>query len=115
MVQQQQINELKGERQYAQQRQDHIQDLALNNISQVSTAAAQNIAAYNGANIMQQRQAQQAAQTKSAQVTPQNGAEPAAVPAGAEIVECECYNCHHTLHIAAGTPQCPDCGAPFQW
>lgn len=115
-MQQQQINELKGERQYAQQRQDHIQDLALNNISQVSTAAAQNIAAYNnGANIMQQRQAQQAAQTKSAQVTPQNGAEPAAVPAGAEIVECECYNCHHTLHIAAGTPQCPDCGAPFQW
>lgn len=114
--QQQQIDELKSERQYAQQRQDHIQDLALNNISQVSTAAAQNIAAYNNAPQKASNTTNtatiegtftantQVAQQKSAGNIPTDNA-----------VDCECYNCHQPLHIAPGTPQCPHCGAPFQW
>lgn len=118
-MQQQQISELKADRQYAQQRQDHIQDLALNNISQVSTAAAQNIAAYSGGNGVQHQQA--AANNASVTATPQqqNKAEEANgskdIANASQIIECECYNCHHVLHIMPGTPQCPECGAPFQW
>ena len=114
--QQQQIDELKSERQYAQQRQDHIQDLALNNISQVSTAAAQNIAAYNNAPQKAPNTTNTATIegtfTANTQVAQQKSAEN--IPTD-NAVDCECYNCHQPLHIAPGTPQCPHCGAPFQW
>lgn len=94
-MQQQQINQLQADRTHAQQRQDHIQDLALNNISQVSTAAAQNIAAYSGGTHTN---------------NPSNPSHASVPP-----IDCECYNCHRPLHITPGTPQCPECGAPFQW
>ena len=32
-----------------------------------------------------------------------------------ELMECQCYQCGHVIRIAPGTPQCPDCGAPFAW
>lgn len=94
-MQQQQINQLQADRTHAQQRQDHIQDLALNNISQVSTAAAQNIAAYSGG---------------THAMGPSNPSHASVPP-----IDCECYNCHRPLHITPGTPHCPECGAPFQW
>lgn len=92
---QQQIDQLQADRSHAQQRQDHIQDLALNNLSQVSTAAAQNIAAYSGGAHADK---------------PSNPSHTSVPP-----IDCECYNCHRPLHIIPGTPHCPECGAPFQW
>lgn len=114
--QQQQINDLKAERLHAQQRQDHTQDLAMNNLSQVSTAAAQNIAAYNNephsnSNAMNMGTFS-GAFTAQTQVPQQKSAETA--PAD-NAIDCECYNCHQPLHIVPGTPQCPHCGAPFEW
>lgn len=67
----------------------------MNNISQVSTAAANNLNAFNGG---------LGGNTAGSQAAPQQ-----------ELIECQCYNCGHTIHIAPGTPNCPDCGAPFQW
>lgn len=92
-MQQQRIDSLQEDNRYQQQRVDKVQENAMDNISKVSTAAAGNINAFNGGVIPQQAPAQR--QT--------------------ELVECQCYNCGHPLRIASGTPQCPDCGAPFQW
>ena len=92
--QQQRIDQLEAENRRQQERVDHTQDKAMDNISQVSTAAANNLNAFNGGlggNAQQQDAPQQ------------------------ELIECQCYNCGHTIHIAPGTPSCPDCGAPFQW
>jgi rubrerythrin len=94
MAQQQRIDALQTENRYQQQRTDKIQDTAMSNISQVSTAAASNINAYNGGI---------------------NNSGPSVQPMQQEIIECQCYNCGHMIRIATGTPQCPDCGAPFQW
>jgi Zn finger protein HypA/HybF involved in hydrogenase expression len=69
------------------------QEAAMNNLAQVSSAAAGNINAFNGGMTQQ----------KSSGLV-QN-----------EHVECQCYNCGHTINVAIGTPRCPDCGAPFQW
>ena len=77
--QQQRISQLEEDNRRQQDRVDHTQDVAINNISQVSSAAANNLNAFNGG------------------------------------IECQCYNCGHTIRIAQGTPCCPDCGAPFQW
>lgn len=77
--QQQRISQLEEDNRRQQDRVDHTQDVAMNNISQVSSAAANNLNAFNGE------------------------------------IECQCYNCGHTIRIAQGTPCCPDCGAPFQW
>lgn len=117
-MQQQQINQLQTDRTHAQQRQDHIQDLALNNISQVSTAAAQNIAAYSGganaaASSAPSTTTLNGTFSANAQTTP--GLKRADTVEATNAIDCECYNCHHPLHIAPGTPQCPECGAPFQW
>lgn len=99
--QQQRIDQLQAENQRQQERIDHTQDIAISNISQVSTAAANNLNAFNGglgANV-QQPQQQAPAQSVHQQ----------------EPIECQCYNCGHTIRIVPGTPNCPDCGAPFQW
>lgn len=96
-TQQQRINDLQSENRYQQQRVDRTQDMAMNNISQVSTAAASNINAFNGG-IMSQPQPQPQYQAPQPQ-----------------MIECQCYNCGSTIMIAEGAPQCPQCGAPFQW
>ena len=100
--QKERIAQLEEEKRHQQERVDHTQDVAMNNISQVSTAAANNLNAFNGGLTGQQQAAPQ--QAPAQQATPQQ-----------ELIECQCYNCGHTIHIAPGTPQCPDCGAPFQW
>lgn len=99
--QQQRINQLQAENQHQQERVDHTQDVAMSNISQVSTAAANNLNAFNGGLGANVQQPQQQAPTQS---VPQQ-----------ELIECQCYNCGHTIRIVPGTPNCPDCGAPFQW
>lgn len=98
--QQQRINQLEEENRRQQERVDHTQDVAMNNISQVSTAAANNLNAFNGG---------LGGNTAGSQAAPQQAAPQQ------ELIECQCYNCGHTIHIAPGTPNCPDCGAPFQW
>jgi hypothetical protein len=100
MQQQKQIDQLQQDNQRQQQRVDQ----AMQNISQVSTAAAGNIGAFNGSNVQQQ-----APQTPPP-AAPQQKTEPQP-----EMIEAQCYQCGHVIHIAVGTPQCPDCGAPFQW
>lgn len=103
--QQQRINQLEEENRRQQERVDHTQDVAMNNISQVSTAAANNLNAFNGG---------LGGNTAGSQAAPQQVAPQQEVPQK-ELIECQCYNCGHTIHIAPGTPNCPDCGAPFQW
>lgn len=100
--QKERIDQLEEEKRHQQERVDHTQDVAMNNISQVSTAAANNLNAFNGGlggNI------------------PHGDATPQQEPTTSQenLIECQCYNCGHTIHIAPGTPNCPDCGAPFQW
>ena len=95
-AQQQQIDRLETERQREQARNEHLQDTAIDNISKVSTAAAGNINAFNGG--------------VKAGAAPVQTSQPAQ-----ELIECQCYNCGHTIKIAYGTEACPDCGAPFQW
>ena len=103
--QQQRINQLEEENRRQQERVDHTQDVAMNNISQVSTAAANNLNAFNGG---------LGGNTAGSQAAPQQVAPQQEIPQQ-ELIECQCYNCGHTIHIAPGTPNCPDCGAPFQW
>ena len=98
--QQQRISQLEEENRRQQERVDHTQDVAMNNISQVSTAAANNLNAFNGG---------LGGNSAGSQAAPQQE-----IPQQ-ELIECQCYNCGHTIHIAPGTPNCPDCGAPFQW
>ncbi len=98
--QQQRIDQLEAENRRQQERVDHTQDKAMDNISQVSTAAANNLNAFNGG---------LGGNTQQLQLAPQQEAPQQ------ELIECQCYNCGHTIHIAPGTPNCPDCGAPFQW
>ena len=97
-MQQQRIDQLQQDNQRQQQRVDHVQDVAMQNVSQVSTAAASNPNAFGGS-----------VQQQPPQATP---ATPAAQP---QLIECECYQCHQIIKIAEGTPNCPVCGAPFQW
>lgn len=102
--QQQRISQLEADNRRQQERLDHTQDVAINNISQVSSAAANNLNAFNGGiggNAASQQAPQQTAPQEAA---PQQ-----------DLIECQCYNCGHTIRIAQGTPCCPDCGAPFQW
>ena len=94
-AQQQRIDNLESQRAHEQARNEHLQDTAIDNISKVSTAAAANINAFNGG--------AKAAPTQTSS------------PAASELIECQCYNCGHTIRIAYGTEGCPDCGAPFQW
>lgn len=103
--QQQRIDQLQTENQHQQERIDHTQDTAMNNIAQVSTAAANNLNAFNGG-------LGGNAQPNVQQTNPQQTAQQEVQP---EPIECQCYNCGHTIHIVPGTPNCPDCGAPFQW
>ena len=102
--QQQRIDQLQAENQHQQERVDHTQDVAMSHISQVSTAAANNLNAFNGGLGGNAQQTTQPQQQAPAQDVPQQ-----------EPIECQCYNCGHTIHIVPGTPNCPDCGAPFQW
>ena len=98
--QQQRISQLEEENRRQQERVDHTQDVAMNNMSQVSSAAANNLNAFNGGiggNAAPQQTAPQEAAHKQ------------------DLIECQCYNCGHTIRIVQGTPCCPDCGAPFQW
>jgi hypothetical protein len=90
-----QVRQLQEETRHYQQRVDHVQDNAMGHISQVSTAAANNINNYNRG--------------------PQPAAPQPAPQPQAQLVEFACYNCGQNLRLAAGTPQCPHCGAPFQW
>ena len=104
-AQQQQIDRLQNDNQHQQQRLDHTQDMAMENISKVSSAAAANPNAFGG---------------QSSTVTPPPPpSSPTSAPQVAapqqELIECQCYQCGHTIRVAVGTPSCPDCGAPFQW
>ncbi len=99
--QQQRINQLEEDNRHQQERVDHTQDVAMSHISQVSTAAANNLNAFNGG--LGSNNAATATQATQPQQEQQ------------EAIECQCYNCGHTIRIVPGTPQCPDCGAPFQW
>ena len=105
-AQQQQINQLQNDKMHQQERNDHLQDTAIENISKVSTAAASNINAFNGG-------LQMNVSTPNA-TAPQAAPQPAH-PVEENIIECECYNCGHSIKIAYGVAACPDCGAPFQW
>lgn len=106
--QKERIDQLEEEKRHQQERVDHTQDVAMNNISQVSTAAANNLNAFNGGF------GNNGGLTGQQQATPQqNAAQQAATQQN--LIECQCYNCGHTIHITPGTPNCPDCGAPFQW
>lgn len=98
--QQQRIDQLQTENERQQQRMEHTQDRAMDNLAQVSAAAAGNINAFNGG-------LGGGAATQSQQ--------PQAQTEQPQPIECQCYNCKKTLHIVPGTPQCPECGAPFQW
>lgn len=101
-MQQQRIDELNTGRQHAEERLERTQSQAMDNLAQVSTAAANNINAFNGGTPV----------TPAPQPTQSVSPTPAAEVA---VIECQCYNCGHTIRIQAGTPACPDCGAPFQW
>ncbi len=96
--QQQRIDQLQAENARQQQRLDHTQDKAMDNLAQVSTAAANNLNAFNGG--IGSGSAAPQSQPQSEQLQP---------------IECQCYNCNKTIRILPGTPQCPECGAPFQW
>ena len=102
--QQQRISQLEADNRRQQERLDHTQDVAINNISQVSSAAANNLNAFNGG----------IGGNAASQQAPQQTAPQEAAPKQ-DLIECQCYNCGHTIRIAQGTPCCPDCGAPFQW
>lgn len=98
-AQQQRISQLETERAHEQARNEHLQDTAIDNISKVSTAAASNINAFNGG-------------TKDASTV---STPPEISRSTQELIECQCYNCGHTIKIMYGAEACPDCGAPFQW
>ena len=101
-AQQQHADEYRQQAQHAQQRHDHAQDQAFAAMGGVATAAASNLHTQNtntNVNIQQPQQAEQA---------PLQQAEP-------EWFEYQCYNCGKTVRIYQGMPQCPECGAPFQW
>ena len=86
----------------AKERQDHAQDQAFAAMGGVATAAASNLHTQNtntNVNIQQPQQAEQAPLQQ----------------AGPEWFEYQCYNCGKTVRIYQGMPQCPECGAPFQW
>lgn len=102
-TQQQRAEEYRQQAQAAQNRMEHAQEQALNAIGGVATAAAGNIGAFNGGNASQQ----------PTQQSPQP--EQPAPRQQPELMECQCYQCGHVIRIAPGTPQCPDCGAPFAW
>ena len=98
-AQQERIDSLQAQRSHEQARNEHLQDMAIDNLSKVSTAAASNINAFNG----------------GMHGTPAAPSAPSRQETAAELIECQCYNCGHTIKIAYGTPACPDCGATFQW
>ena len=94
--QQQQMEQLRADKQRAEDRQEHAQDQALSAVGGVATAAASNI--YTHSDNTNTQQAPQAPQTTN--------------PA---TFEYQCYNCGHMVRIYQGMPQCPDCGAKFEW
>lgn len=97
--QQQRINEMQQDAQRQQQRFDQANQTAMNNIAQVSTAAASNVNAFGTPH-------------HTPQTTPQPMPQAAPQP---QMIECQCYNCGQTIHIPVGAAHCPNCGAPFQW
>ncbi len=110
-TQQQRIDQLQADNLHQQQRLDRTQDKAMDNISQVSTAAANNLNAFNGG-IGASAAAQSVPQTQTYQ---QSAPQPQTPPQNQQTIECQCYKCGKMLNILPGTPQCPECGAPFQW
>jgi hypothetical protein len=97
--QQQRINEMQQDALRQQQRFDQANQTAMNNIAQVSTAAASNVNAFGTPH-------------HTPQATPQPMPQAAPQP---QMIECQCYNCEQTIHIPVGAAHCPNCGAPFQW
>lgn len=91
--QKQQIDQLRADNQRMAERVDHTQDQALNAVGNVAASAASNL-----------HISHVQADIKSGQSVQQP-----------ELIECECYQCHQIIRIAPGTPQCPNCGAPFAW
>lgn len=100
--QRQQMDQLRADRQYAQERQDHAQDQAFAAMGGVATAAASNLYTQN-VNTHVNVQQPQPVQQSHVQQTEQ------------ETFEYQCYNCGHMVRICQGMPKCPDCGAPFLW
>ena len=105
---QQQTERLQANLDRQQDRMEHLQDVSINNLANVSNSAAANIGAYNGGAYKQPTAQMQLNQPAVPTQTPSS--EPTA-----DVVEFECYNCGHTVRTKAGAPSCPDCGAPFQW
>lgn len=102
--QQQQMDQLRADKQYAQQRQDQTQEQAFAAMGGVATAAASNLYTQNTKTQVSVQQPQSATE----QPAPAQPAEP-------ETFEYQCYNCGKTVRIYQGMPKCPECGAPFQW
>ena len=100
--QQEQIDQLRADNRHMAERVDHTQDQALGAIGGVATAAASNLhtnSTTTNTNFnMQHSQAYAPVQQEQP-----------------EWFEYQCYNCGHTVRIYQGMPQCPDCGAEFQW
>ena len=96
---QQQIDQLHTDKLHAEARQDHAQDQAFAAVGGVATAAASNLYTQNSNTNVNIQQPQQA---------PGQMEQP-------QWFEYQCYNCGHTVRIYQGMPQCPDCGAEFQW
>lgn len=98
-AQQQRADEYRQQAEHAQQRHDHAQDQAFAAMGGVANAAASNLYTQNTNTNVNVQQLQPA---------PEQQTQP-------EMFEYECYNCGHKVMIYHGMPQCPDCGAPFQW
>ena len=98
-AQQQRADEYRQQAEHAQQRHNHAQDQAFAAMGGVANAAACNLYTQNTNTNVNVQQPQSA---------PEQQAQP-------EMFEYECYHCGHKVMIYQGMPQCPDCGAPFQW
>lgn len=98
----QQMEQLRADKLHAEERQDHAQDQAFSAMGNVASAAASNL---NTQNIISNVIPQQQAPVQQTQAQPDNH----------EWFDYQCYRCGHTVKIYQGMPQCPDCGAPFQW
>ena len=98
-TQQEQIDQLRADKLHAEQRQDHAQDQAFGAMGGVATAAASNLYTQNTNTNVNVNQPQAA---------PVQQAEP-------EWFDYQCYNCGQTVRIYAGMPECPNCGAKFEW
>lgn len=99
--QQQQIDQLREDKQHAEVRQEHAQDQAFSAMGSVATAAASNLYTHSS-NANTNVNVQQPQQTST------QGEEH-------QWFDYQCYNCGRTVRIYQGMPQCPNCGAEFQW